>query len=120
MPDAPPKSAIELAMAKLARQDAESGVEAQTLTAEQKAALAEARRDYEAKAAECRILHSSHMATALDPEARAELEANVRRDLARFATDRDRKIQRILKGTEQRGVVSACNDQFWRAPSAGR
>ncbi len=100
MSDAPPKSAIELAMAKLARQDAESGVEAQSLSAEQKAALAEARRDYEAKAAECRILHSSQVAKVLDPEARGELEANVRRDLARFATDRDRRIQRILKSTE--------------------
>ena len=100
MPDTPPKSAIELAMAKLAKQDAESGVEAQSLTAEQKASLAEARRDYEAKAAECRILHSSQMAKVPDPEARAELEANLRRDLARFETDRDRKIQRILKGAE--------------------
>jgi hypothetical protein len=100
MTDGPPKSAVELAMAKLAQQDEEAGVEAQALSDDQKEALAEARRDYEAKAAECQILHSSQMAQVADPEARGELEANLRRDLARFATDRDRKIQRILKQDE--------------------
>ena len=66
----------------------------------QKSALAEARRDYEAKAAECRILHTSKLAGVFDPEARGELETNFRRDLSRFASDRDRRIERILKGTE--------------------
>ena len=99
MSDSAPKSAVELAMEKLARQDAEAGVQNQTLSDEQRAALAEVRRDYEAKAAECRIVHESQLATVFDVEARAGLEAYLRRDLARFATDRDRKIQRILKGT---------------------
>ena len=98
MSDSAPKSAVELAMEKLSRQDAEAGVESQAFSDDQRAALAEARREYEAKAAECRILHESQLATVFDVEARAGLEANLRRDLARFATDRDRKTERILKG----------------------
>ena len=43
-----PKSAYELAMEKLARKDAEAGVEATTLTAAQREAIG--RRDYDAKA----------------------------------------------------------------------
>jgi len=35
------------------------------------------------------------MATTFDPAAREELEANYRRDLAHFTTDRDKKIERI-------------------------
>ena len=100
MSNAPPKSAIELAMEKLAKQDAEAGAESRAMTPEQKASIAAARQDYAARTAECRILHDSSMATALEPEARSELEANYRRDLARLAGDSDRKIEKILQGTE--------------------
>jgi len=100
MSDAPPKSAIELAMEKLARQDAEAGTESRALTAAQKEAIADARRNYEARAAECRILHDSTVAAAWEPEARSEVEANYRRDLARLAGDRDRKIGKILKESD--------------------
>ena len=100
MSDALPKSAIELAMEKLAKQDAETGTESRSLTAPQKDAIAEARRDHEARTAECRILHDSTLATVLQPEARSELEANYRRDLARLVSERDRKIGRILKESE--------------------
>ena len=100
MSNAPPKSAIELAMEKLAKQDAEAGTESRILRPEQKEAIAAARQDYEARTAECRILHDSTVATAFEPEARSELEANYRRDLTRLASDRDRKIEKILKGTD--------------------
>ena len=98
MSDAPPKSAIELAMEKLAKQDAEAGTESRALTPEQKEAIAGARQDYEARTAECRILHDSTVATVSGLEARSEIEANYRRDLARLAGDRDRKIEKILQG----------------------
>ena len=98
MSDAPPKSAIELAMEKLAKQDAEAGTESRALTPEQKEAIAWARQDYEARTAECRILHDSTVATVSEPEARSEIEAHYRRDLARLAGDRDRKIEKILQG----------------------
>ena len=100
MSNAPPKSAIELAMEKLAKQDAEAGTESKTLTPEQKETIAAARQDYEARTAECRILHDSTIATVLEPEARSELEAHYRRDLARLVGDRDRKIDKVLQGTE--------------------
>lgn len=100
MSNAPPKSAMELAMEKLAKQDAEAGTESRVLTPEQKEAIASVRQDYEARTAECRILHDSSIATVLEPDARSELEANYRRDLARLAGDRDRKIEKIHQGTE--------------------
>ena len=100
MSNAPPKSAIELAMEKLAKQDAEAGTESRVLTPEQKEAIAAARQDHEARTAECRILHDSSAATVFEPDARSELDANYRRDLARLAGDRDRKIENVLKGIE--------------------
>ena len=93
--DGPPKSALELAMEKLKRQDETAGVEAAALSEAQVAAIAEARRTHAAQVAECEILIQSALAAAADPNAREELLANHRRDLARFATDRDRRIARI-------------------------
>lgn len=92
MPDGPPKSAVEIAMAKLAQQDAESGTDRRSLSATQKDAIALARRDYEAKVAECRILHESRKLAAPDPAARETLEEEYRRDLARLSGFRDKKI----------------------------
>ena len=96
--DQPPKSAVELAMERLRQKDAEAGVETTPMTAAQKEAIAEAQRAYEAQVAECRILHNSALLTTADPEARRELEANYRRDMARFASDRDRKIAAARTG----------------------
>ena len=101
MSDVPPKSSIELAMEKLAKQDAEAGIKSQALTVEQKQGIADARRNYEAKVAECRILHTSKLGAVADPTAHAELEANFRRELERFATDRDRKIDIIRRQSEK-------------------
>ena len=95
MADGAPKSAFELAMEKLKRQDEVAGVEAVALTEAQREAIAEARRTYEAQVAERSILHQSALAATVEPAAREELEANHRRDLGRFAADRDRKIERI-------------------------
>ncbi len=92
MSDNAPKSAVELAMERLRQKDAEDGVETTSLTDEQKAAVADAHQTYQAQVAECRILHESALMATTDPEKRRELEANHRRDLARFATDRDKKI----------------------------
>ena len=90
-----PKSAFELAMEKLKRQDEAAGVAPAQLTAGQREAVAEARRICEARTAECRILFQSALAKTLEPAAREELEANYRRDLARVAADRDKQIARI-------------------------
>ena len=90
-----PKSAYELAMERLKKKDAEAGVTEQTLTDEQRAAIAEARNVYESRAAELRILHESAMLSIFEPAERAEREAEFRRDLARFESERDAKIQKI-------------------------
>ena len=90
-----PKSAFELAMEKLKRQDEAAGVAPVQLTTAQREAIEEVRRICEARTAECRILFQSALATTLEPAAREVLEANYRRDLARFATDRDKQIARV-------------------------
>tara|TARA_B100001013_G_scaffold273713_1_gene174351 strand:- start:264 stop:581 length:318 start_codon:yes stop_codon:yes gene_type:complete len=92
-----PKTAVELAMEKLARQDESEGTESRSLTEEQKTAIAEARRICEARTAECRILHEASVLSMLEPEARRDLDINYQRDLARLVNDRDRKIQEILQ-----------------------
>ena len=98
MADGAPKSAYELAMEKLKRQDEAAGVAAIELTPAQLDAIAEARKTCEARVAECRILHQSALAGAADAQALQEIEANHRRDLARFASDRDKRIDRIRRG----------------------
>ena len=93
-----PKSAYELAMDRLRKKDAEAGIEEKPLTDEQRKAIAEARSVYESKVAERRIMHQSTMMATLDPAVAEEREAEFRRDLERFATDRDRKIKEIREG----------------------
>lgn len=94
MSDAP-KSALELAMERLRRKDAESGIEETPLTDAQREEIAEARRVFEARVAERRIMHQSALASLFDPAERAQRDEEFRRDLDRFATDRDSKIRRI-------------------------
>jgi hypothetical protein len=90
-----PKSALELVMERLRKKDAEAGISEQPLTDEQKAAIAEARSVYEAKVAERRILHQGKVLITLDPQERAVLDEEFRRDLDRFESDREAKIRRI-------------------------
>ena len=95
MSNSSPKSALELAMERLRKKDAEAGVQEKTLTDAQRAQIAEARNLCEARVAERKILHQSTMAATFDPAERAEREAELRRDLERFESDRDAKIRRI-------------------------
>ncbi len=90
-----PKSAYELAMEKLKKKDAEEGVEAQVLTDAQRAEIAEAKSVYEARVAERRIMHQSTIAGVFDPAQLQERETELRRDLERFASERDAKIRKI-------------------------
>jgi len=90
-----PKSAYELAMERLRKKDAETGVVEQKLTEEQKAAIAEARTVYEARVAERQILHRDKRLMTFDPAEVEKMESEYRRDMERFATDRDAKIRRI-------------------------
>jgi len=99
MTDAP-KSALELVMERLRKKDAESGVTEPKLSEEQKAAIAEARSVYEARVAEQQILHRSKLLAIFDPQEREVIEEQQRRDIERFASDRDAKIRKIRAQAE--------------------
>ena len=98
MPDDAPKSAYELAMARLQKKDQEAGVDDRPLTDAQKAAIAEAREIYKARTAEREILHQAALRTARTREEVDELNEKLRRDHERLASDRDRSIAEIRKG----------------------
>jgi hypothetical protein len=82
-------------MERLKKKDAEQGVVEQKLTDAQKAAIAEARSIYEARVAERQILHREKRLTTVDPAAVEVMEDEYRRDMERFAYDRDAKIKKI-------------------------
>jgi hypothetical protein len=90
-----PKSAYELAMARLRQKDAEAGDVRESVTDQQKAEIAEVRSRAEARIAELKILHQSKVMTLLDPDARALVDAEFRRDIQRVEEDRELKIARI-------------------------
>jgi hypothetical protein len=98
MSDDAPKSALEIAMARLRRKDAETGATEPTLTDEQKARIAEVRQAAAAKLAQEDIMFKSALAQTWDPETRAKLETNHRRDLQRIQDERDSKIAKIKRG----------------------
>jgi hypothetical protein len=98
MSDEAPKSAYELAMARLRQKDKEEGVAEREVTTEQKAKIAEIRSFYEAKLAEGEILHRASLRRVQDPEAAAQLDEEYRRDRERLASERDHKIERVRSG----------------------
>lgn len=96
--DEAPKSAYELAMERLRKKDQEAGVSERPVSEEQRTALAEARKVYEARLAEREILHRSKLLRVDDPAAREVLEEEYRRDRERIAYDRDKKLEEIRGG----------------------
>ena len=97
MSDEGPKSAYELAMERLRQKDKEASVDDRPLTNEQKAAIAEIRQFYKAKAAEREILHQAALRKARTHEEVELLNGNLRRDNEMLANDRDRKIAEIRR-----------------------
>ena len=92
------KSAYELAMERLRKNDEEAGVERRPVTDAQKAAIAEIRNFYEAKIAEVEVLHQGRLRTTVDPGERAAREEGYRRDRQRLSTERDAKIEKARRG----------------------
>jgi hypothetical protein len=90
-----PKSAVELAMERLRKKDEKEGVSERRVSEEQRSAIAELHRTYEAKLAEIEILHKSKLAGTMEYEARQALEDDYRRDRERLTGERDRKIEAI-------------------------
>ena len=90
-----PKTAYELAMERLRQKDQAGGTVERPLTAEQKAAIAEARRVHDAKVAEREILHRDALRKATSHDEVAKLDAELAQDRDRLARDRDRRIAEI-------------------------
>jgi hypothetical protein len=91
--DEAPRSAYELAMERLRKQDRDAGIEEKPVTEEQRTRIAEVRRVYEAKLAERQILHQSALRKAgHDPAAIEALEDEYRRELERLNSERERKM----------------------------
>ena len=101
MSDDAPKSAYELAMARLRKKDAESGDAETPLTEAQKAAIAEARSLYAAKKAQAEIMHAASRASAYDMESLARLTDEFRRDTDRMQRELDEKIASIRRRSDQ-------------------
>ena len=97
MSDERPKTAYELAMERLRKKDTAEGVDERPLSAEQKAAIAEARQVYEAKVAEREILHRDALRQAKSQEEVQKLNEELAHDRDRYARDRDGKIGEIRK-----------------------
>lgn len=96
--DDAPKSALELAMARLRKKDAESGERIQELTDAQKAEIAEVRRVYEAKMAEADIMKRPNLPAGLPEELREQvdlLNEQFLRERDLLAAERDAKIEAI-------------------------
>jgi hypothetical protein len=97
--DEAPKSAYEIILERLKRQDREAGVEEAPLRDEQRERIAELRKLYEAKLAEREILHHSALRKARDDaEASEQLDQEYRRDRERLVSERDRKIDKVRAG----------------------
>ena len=95
--DKPLKSSLELAMERLAKKDADAGVEVKPVTDAQKAAIAEARNFYDAKVAELEVLHQSKVNATFDPAERETLDQQYRREREHLITERDNKVARLRR-----------------------
>jgi hypothetical protein len=95
--DKPLKSSLELAMERLAKKDADAGIETTPVTDAQKAAIAEARNFYEAKIAELEVLHQSKVNATFDPAERETIDQQYRRERDHLVTERDNKVARLRK-----------------------
>jgi hypothetical protein len=96
--DDAPKTALEIAMARLRQKDAERGEQAAPLTEDQKARIAEVRQASQAKLAQEDILYQASLAKTWEPESRAKLEAEHRADVQRINDDAERKVEKIRRG----------------------
>jgi len=82
-------------MARLRKQDVDSGVADKPLTDAQKAEIADVRQTYAAKLAQEEILFKSKLQASVDYDERQKMEENYRRDVERLTHERDRKIEKI-------------------------
>jgi hypothetical protein len=89
------KTAYELAMERLRKQDQEAGIEARTLTDEQKAEIAEVRRVYKARIAQEEVMFASKLRNTVDPGERDTLQLQLRHERGRLTSEQETKIDKI-------------------------
>ena len=100
MNDDAPKSALELAMARLKQKDVEAGSVEAPLTDAQKAEIADVRQLYAARRAQAEIMHQASLASAVDVEGLARLHEEFRRDTDRMQRELDEKVASIRRRSE--------------------
>lgn len=99
MNDDAPKSALELAMARLKQKDTAAGTTEAPLSEAQKAAIADTRQVYAARRAQAEIMHASSLASAFDVESLQRLQEEFRRDTDRMTRELDEKVTAIRRGS---------------------
>jgi hypothetical protein len=97
MSEGAPKSAYELAMERLRKQDEAAGVEQKVLTDAQKAAIAELRSLYGARLAQADLDHQNRLLTVFDPLTRDALDADYRRERERLTSELEAKIEKARR-----------------------
>jgi hypothetical protein len=96
--DGAPKSRLELVMEKLRQQDEAKGITQVTLTDAQREEITAAKKQYEARIAQRRIMHQTAIGGTFDPAVVMEREEELRRDLARFEREHEETLARIRRG----------------------
>jgi hypothetical protein len=96
--DEAPRSAYEVAMARLKKQDADAGTADVPLTNAQRAEIAEVRQVYAARRAQAEIMLTASRAAAQDVETLTRLNDEFRRDTDRMARELEEKIAAIRRG----------------------
>ena len=100
MNDDAPKSALELAMARLKQKDVEAGSVEAPLTDAQKSEIADVRQLYAARRAQAEIMHQASLASAFDVEGLARLHEEFRRDTDRMQRELEEKVASIRRRSE--------------------
>jgi hypothetical protein len=93
-----PKSALELVMERLRKQDEAKGITQVTLTDAQREAIGEAKKQHEARIAQRRIMYQSDTSSTFDPAVLAERHEELRRNLDRFEREHEEVLARIRRG----------------------
>lgn len=92
--DDAPKSAYELAMAKLRAQE---GFEEKPLSNDQKAEIAEIRSRYRAKIAEVEMSHESKLQAATSREEVVTLQAELLKEKERLNGEMEKKVEEVRR-----------------------
>lgn len=89
------KTAYELAMERLRKQDREAGIEERALTDDQKAEIAEVRRVYKARIAQEEVMFESKLRSTMDPGEAETLQLQLRHERERLSSEQEAKIEKI-------------------------